>query len=392
VKKRASLVFYFLIILAATSSLFCDKDVTNPVVPPAEDFVAEYSSSDNRLLVGTCYYPWYTAGRHWDGSYMRVKLKSPQPPLLNEYDCAQDRIIKYHVNWSVDARIDFWIESWWGPGRNEDNVILNHQLNNTQFKSKLGYCLLYETSGRLGGIPVDVTPDNVQNFLSDIEYLIDNHFHQKNYLKIDNQPVLYLYLTRTFKGDFAQLFTAADSLLKQHGYDGLYIVGDEVYWQRPNSTRAPYMDAITCYNPHTSVEWVTDADRFVERTGSEMYGPWMDKANELGKSFWVDVLPGFNDLGVRIEAEHPVIERQNGEIFEKMLLMAGDVLAKQEIPLKVLVITSFNEWHEDTQIEPTIETSELVFEPTDYTNGFGYIGYGMTYLDAVKKFVENYTY
>ena len=91
--RRASLVFYFLIILAATSSLFCDKDVTDPGDPPVEDFVAVYSSSESRLLVGACYYPWYTNGRHWDGSYMRAKLKTPQPPLLREYDCAQDRII-----------------------------------------------------------------------------------------------------------------------------------------------------------------------------------------------------------------------------------------------------------------------------------------------------------
>lgn len=383
-------IYFNMIIIVLIFNPGCDKDIADPEPLPVSNFDATFSSTENRLLIGACYYPWYTNGQHWNSSYMRAKLKTPQPPLLREYDCANDNIITYHVNWSVESHIDFWIQSWWGPGRNEDNVILNHQLKNENFKTKLGYCLLYETSGRMGGIPVDVTADKIDQFLEDLEYLSSTHFNQSNYLKIDNQPVLYLYLTRTLNGEVDQLFAAADSLLIQHGYDGLYVVGDEVYWQQPNSIRVPYMDAITCYNPHTSVDWVTDADKFVERTRAEMYSPWMNKANELGKSFWVDVLPGFNDLGVRIEAQHPVIERKGGEIFEKMMVMAGDVLAQQESPLKVLVITSFNEWHEDTQIEPTIETTEMVYTPTDYTHGFGYIGYGKTYLQAVQHFAETY--
>jgi len=380
------------ILVALFLILNCEKKATEPETTEEQPlaFNASYSTADSRLLIGACYYPWYTNGKHWKSGYLRAMLNPPQPPYLGEYDCASGNTISQHVKWSVDSRIDFWINSWWGPGSSTDDVILANQLTNNDFLKSMGYCLLYETSGRLGGIPVNVTTEKINQFLSDLQYLVENHFHHANYMKIDNKPVLYLYLTRTLNGNYKELFNAADSMLIQQGYDGLFIVGDEVYWNSPNDSRAKYMDAISCYNPHTSVNWVTNADRFVLRTGSEMYSPWMDKANELGISFWVDVLPGFNDLGVRKEAQHPVIERKDGEIFNKMLLMAGDVLSKQMIPLRVLVITSFNEWHEDTQVEPTIVTTELINAPLAYTDGFGYIGYGTKYLDAIKDFAQSY--
>jgi glycoprotein endo-alpha-1,2-mannosidase len=392
--KNYKISFYLTLFILVPLLLFtrCKDKVTDPDPGSisTESFSANYSTSDSKLLIGVCYYPWYTNGQHWNSTYMRAKLNPPQPPLLGEYDLAAAKIISQHVEWSVDSKIDFWISSWWGPGSSTDNVILMSQLNNNDFLSSMGYCLLYESSGRFGGLPINVDSNKISTFLTDIEYLIENHFHHSNYMKIDNKPVLYLYLTRTLSGNYKDLFNAADSLLMQNGYDGLYVVGDEVYWSSPNTSRARYMDAISCYNPHTSVDWVTNADKFVSRTGTDMYMPWMDKANDLGISFWVDVLPGFNDLGVRKEANHPVIERKDGAVFNKMLLMAGDVLSNQTIPLKVLVITSFNEWHEDTQIEPTIVTSKLDNDPFTYTDGFGYIGYGMKYLDAVKSFAESY--
>ncbi len=377
-----------LVAAAIVMAVSCKKGdgVTTPV-DEVPDHVAAFSSSENRLIVGACYYPWFTNGQHWGGDNLRCNLVPSQPPQLGLYDCASQAVISQHVRWSVQAGIDFWICSWWGEGSSTDRVILDGQLRNTDFRSSMGYCLLYEPQN---GAPVTVTETTIQRFLNDLRYMMTEHFGRSNYLAIDKAPVLYVYLTRTMQGDVRGMFQRADSLLRTGGYSGLYVVGDEVYWGHITGTPLDYLDAVTDYNPHTSQTWVTDPVLFVSRLTNEVYDPWMTLANSASKSFWVDVIPGFNDLGVRPEAQHPVIGRRDTSTFLGMLAAAGPVLKRQAVPLKVLVVTSWNEWHEDTQIEPTIVATTPTQNPFELTRGNWYVGYGTHYLNILKNFKTDF--
>ena len=290
-----------------------------------------------------------------------TRLTPAQPPQLGLYDCADQQTITQHVRWSLQAGIDFWISSWWGQGSSTDDVILEGELKNPDFKTGMGYCLLYEPRT---SIPIVVSNDYALRFLQDVHYMMEKHFSSPNYLKIDKKPVLYVYLTRTMQGDWKGLCAAADSVLRGGGYAGLYVVGDEVYWGHDPDAHLDNMEAVTAYNPHVSQTWVVDPVLFVSRTATELYGPWMTNANARGKSFWVDVLPGFNDMGVRPEAQHPIISRRDTTTFLSFLEAVKPVLRQQTIPLKVLVITSWNEWHEGSEIEPSAEDGDRELKAT----------------------------
>ena len=57
------------------------------------------------------------------------------------------------------------------------------------------------------------------------------------------------------------------------------------------------------------------------------------------------------------------------------------------------MVTSWNEWHEDTQIEPVAAAPPTDKDDSDskqdYTTGLEYEGYGMRYLDILKNATGN---
>jgi hypothetical protein len=60
---------------------------------------------------------------------------------------------------------------------------------------------------------------------------------------------------------------------------------------------------------------------------------------------------------------------------------------------RIVMVTSFNEWYEDTQIEATAGTAEPTSTDdspsgTHYTGGQRYVDYGCLYLDILRQAVK----
>jgi hypothetical protein len=104
------------------------------------------------------------------------------------------------------------------------------------------------------------------------------------------------------------------------------------------------------------------------------------------------IIPGYNDRGVRLSENHPVIPRQfhagweEGSFFSQALKQTVLPFMNPDMPMAL--ITSFNEWNEGTQIEPTQGTgvTRQDYSPTktDYTQGYAYQGYGEKYLSILQ--------
>jgi glycoprotein endo-alpha-1,2-mannosidase len=104
------------------------------------------------------------------------------------------------------------------------------------------------------------------------------------------------------------------------------------------------------------------------------------------------VSPGFNDSAVR--TGHPAAPRSLTDVAgaaEGSLFLAE--LEQAAIPNldptahNMLMVSTFNEWHEDTQIEPTIVADATTADDsghTTYAQGKSYSGYGELYLDLLR--------
>src|SRR5262249_53465656 len=111
----------------------------------------------------------------------------------------------------------------------------------------------------------------------------------------------------------------------------------------------------------------------------------------LNVGFIPTASPGFNDTGVR--SGHPAAPRymvdipgsHDGDLFARMLHEVVVPRADSRAD-NVLMVNSFNEWHEDTQIERSVTAPPTNVDDSGigrYTEGYYYEGYGDRYLDIL---------
>ena len=117
-------------------------------------------------------------------------------------------------------------------------------------------------------------------------------------------------------------------------------------------------------------------------------------AQQLGVDFIPSLTPGYNDRVVRPAANNPALARgtsataPEGSMFMNFLADLALPYANNT-RFKMIHITTFNEWHGDTELEPIVITVSTTTDtsPTgsQYTQGLVYQGYGTTYLDILRS-------
>jgi glycoprotein endo-alpha-1,2-mannosidase len=104
------------------------------------------------------------------------------------------------------------------------------------------------------------------------------------------------------------------------------------------------------------------------------------------------LIPGYNDRGVRRGLDHFVIPRQweralgEGSFLARSFDRLGFPLADPR--LNMIMLTSWNEWNEDTAIEPLAPAPATTRDGSRETNFFtrdhAYAGHGLAYLETVR--------
>jgi hypothetical protein len=393
---------------------------------------AESPTKAKNITVGAYYYPWHGEDFH-NGGYLRADLLPRQGPELGEYDDTKKKTIQKHLEFSDIGGINLWVTSWWGPEAPSDVTTQDTVMKLVEKEGhKMKIALLYESTNRLrvnGEWAID--EDRVAD---DIKYITKEFFeHFDNYFTIDGKPVLFIYLTRTLAtyGDFAMgdnLLQRTVALMRETAKTELFIVGDHAfdpYPKDPTSAMAAMhnaslqiLDAITncksftielstlrcgsCTKHRWYLFFFLDdiygfivggrgnsfpGTQLLDKYYFEHQTLWKQVAADHGCRYIPSVMPGFNDRGVRQPFKTPLSRRlapdsREGSFFEASLERALPLV--DEGVNNLLVVTTFNEWHEDTQIEP-VEIEIETNKPEELTGGLTYSGYGTLYLDLLKN-------
>ena len=111
-------------------------------------------------------------------------------------------------------------------------------------------------------------------------------------------------------------------------------------------------------------------------------------AQDEGVAFIPDAQPGFDSLAVRPEEAAHVLPRALGprssqtSVFAASLALAGALV---DPSLELLTVTSWNEWNEDSQIEPTAPAQSTA-GPISVTQSYPFDAYGFAMLDRLRAF------
>jgi hypothetical protein len=306
--------------------------------------------------------------------------------------------------------IDIVAAAWTGQPYEEGNL-LTHVIPALAPRG-LHYVLLYDFKIAYGDIGLDFDRPPVRTrFIQNITRFATDpaFFHNSSYLKLDNQPVIYLYVTREpdLKGtvkpecgnknciEFA--FDQARAAVQAAGFPDLYIVADHIWWTDPDYDKLQLMGAkaATALVPVPDNRGIpqTTAQRPVRLWADDMSGLYSDTRTDLARRGTIDLMPGvfvqFNNTGFGVEEvchlggpdASKTYNLLDGTDWRHMLTKAGMeqrwVATKTSIlpnctevetsntDTSIVWIYSFNEWGEGSGLEP------LESRSPPYPYGFG---------------------
>ena len=324
--------------------------------------------SDPSYRLGAFYYPWYfnqeIDGRwdHWgEGGFdPPLDIASDFYPVLGAYSESDPAVLAQHFSWLREAGVGVIISSWWGQGNFTDRALP----------------LMLDIADHYGiKIAFHIEPyggRTAESLADDIHYLYDKYGDypaffwttETSLFSLDDRP----------KG----LFFIWASVVPDDNSPGV----SSEYWQET-------MDTLHNENPGAIV--LTDQNDPVWITlghfdGSYNYG--VLDADQVGYKWALSLptgtwyVPGINPgfSAMRIGAPDWVdTPRRDGSTYddrwERMFAVGIEPM--------LVAITTFNEWHEGTQIEPAAPEMTTV-------DGYAYLDYGKLSPDGYLKLTREW--
>jgi len=360
VKVKKNLLFILTVILLALVLLSfnagADDYDQHELWDNTTEMMNEYGDReydvDKRVM--TFYYPWYKTmsysltWEHWEDVDEDAKNigDSTNYPEIGVYDSNDPELVDRHMEQIKEAGIDTIIISWWGD-EHTDAVDLTFDKAE---KHDLKATLYYETNM---GAEVSYL-DEIEAGIDDLNYIHDRYVDHPAYLKLDGDPVLFVYsrvMNQVSKMEWA---TILDQVKTDTG-DRFALIADrmgnmqEIQWDGSGVFAASHL-----YNFAGDIEEMEFNNQidFIR----DIYYNIRESAYINNSISTATIIPGYDDTEIRDPGIH--VSREDGEFYEQQW---ENVFA---VNPDWVLITSWNEWHEGTEIEPSIEYGDKYLDIT----------------------------
>ena len=248
-------------------------------------------------------------------------------PSLGCYSSRDTSTIRQHMEMIAQEGIGVISLSWWGVNSFEDESV-NDILNAAEKQN-------IKVNFHLEPIP----NRNAQKTLDMIKYLIDTYGDHTAFHKENGKPLFYIYDSYLTPSNEWASFLHSDSSNSIRGskYDAI-MIGLLLNESDTTSISKTCFDGFYTYFASDGFTYGSTAKNW------KQIAQWSKRNNKI---FIPCVGPGYSDTRIRPWNAQNFKSREEGKYY--------DIMFKSAInnSPNFIGITSFNEWHEGTQIEPS---------------------------------------
>jgi hypothetical protein len=262
-------------------------------------------------------------------------------PAIGPYDSTDPELLKYHINLAELSGIDVFAFNWWGPGDITDISLKTFCEVAEEVNTKVKATALIDGYCWYGGYPL-------KKSIKIFEYFLENYRDRRSFLHLENLPVIMFYQAGIYSPNQWKDIRLE---LRRKGLDGIFL-GGECFEDR----FSPIFEGFEYYSP-------LSIRPFSESNLREEYKRSSIVCKNNNSICGLAVMPGYDDRQVRFPGT--VVARCGDACYS----MTWHVAIEQNP--NWIMICSWNEWHEGTEIEPSIEYSDYYIKLTkDYANRF----------------------
>jgi glycoprotein endo-alpha-1,2-mannosidase len=305
------------------------------------------------------YYTWYGRPENHGNWFQWHDVKpdehdiasSTHYPARGAYDSHDPETIDYHIQLAKDHGVDAFICTWWGQGHFVDRAF-TRVLDRAKEKD-------FEVTIYWEDAP-DEGWKKVSQAVDDLVYVLEKYGSHPAFLKIDGKPVIFVY-GRVMGQISMDEWPRVISLAQQRYGEDFILIADGY-----KEGYARLFDGIHTYN---IAGWVQGKkpDKLRELS-SGSFTKAVQIARNNAKISCITIIPGYDDTKIRTPGLNT--ERMDGETYRILWEQAIDANPDW------VLITSWNEWHEGSEIEPSWEHGDKYIRITgEYAERFKKIKY-----------------
>lgn len=328
--------------------------------PPVSTEAAVQPAEDEKIVLAF-YFPWYATQefsgerRHWGAIDPQAQTigRTAHYPLNGAYDSHDPQVVAWQMELARQAGLDGFIVSWWGQNSFEDRAV-SLLLEQAQTQG-LRIALYYEGWHTADQGVVDSSAEAAEDLL----YILQTYGSHPAYLRREGKPVIFIY-NRAYEqlslADWNAILAQVNAawpgglLASMHAAPA----GSKTPTDSGGAHKFTYAYALT--------EAGLDDPQEIGAFMAAEYAGFLGKAQSAGLWACLTVLPGWDDTHVR---DGVILERQDGAVYRAMweAALATDA--------DCILVTTWNEWHEGAEIEPSAQFGDL-------------------YLTLTREFVETW--